>query len=466
MAERENILFFSSSSLMGRMGNIALALLSPLGFPVLAAAIFTAMMKADMPAASVYPLFAAGIVLLYMNPGPLWAFQIGAVATLIGMIGFMLSETGVSKIMFIANAAFLWTVFYLMSRINGRYQSVRHGLNEEKERLEISVNRLSSDARRIKFGQTDIRKRIQAYHRMEAFIDELLGAYSQQELMTRAHEALTEMFPRCHVTARLFPEKNLPDPVDDWGQRALQSQQALLFTSKSSPIPTLALGRFIFIPLVLGRETIGWVGLEISRDREEDSFDIHDLRLAGIACNLISLALQNAELYAQTQALASSDSLTGLYTRGYFDERFLEEFTKAKRRDLPLSLLVLDIDHFKKVNDNHGHNLGDEILRWLARTLSGEIRETDILSRYGGDEFVILMPLTRAKEAFDFAQRLHKKIGASHFRWEGEKIKITLSGGVSGLKKNHKNVEDMFHDADQSLYVAKRNGRNQVADNG
>lgn len=459
--EREHLLFFSSSSLLGRIGNIGLALVGPIGVPTFTLIVLWLMIKVPFSAGHVFPFFAAGMVFLYLSPGPMWAFQVTSAATVIGLLGFILTDRPACKLLFLANIGFLWALFYLMSRVNGRYQAVRHGLNEELDRLEITVGRFNNDVRQMKTQVTESRKRIHAYHRLESFIDDLVGAYSQQELINRAQSALEDMFPKAQVSLRIFPEKNQPNSTDIWGQRSLQSSQAVLFTTKVTPIPTLALGKFIFVPLVVGGGNIGWMGLDLQKD--DAQFDIHDLRLAGIASNLVGLALHNADLYSQTQALATTDSLTGLHTRGYFDERFQEEFSKARRRGENLAFIIMDVDNFKKINDSYGHYMGDEILRWMSRMLSGEVRETDLLARYGGDEFVILMPYTRAKEALDFGNRLHKKIAAASFKWEKEKIKLTISGGVSGIKKDFETVADMVHEADQALYKAKQNGRNQVA---
>ena len=108
---------------------------------------------------------------------------------------------------------------------------------------------------------------------------------------------------------------------------------------------------------------------------------------------LASLAVGNAERYAQIESLAISDGLTGLFTRGYMDERLSEEFTKARHLGWPFSFLLLDIDRFKKINDAHGHRFGDEVLRWLARQVTAQSRDTDFVARYGGEEFVAAMPI-------------------------------------------------------------------------
>lgn len=191
-------------------------------------------------------------------------------------------------------------------------------------------------------------------------------------------------------------------------------------------------------------------------------FHIHDLRLASIGSDLISLALGNTERFSQTEALAISDELTGVFTRGYFNERLLEEFRKARHNGRPFSLVILDIDHFKKVNDAHGHHIGDEVLRWLSRLVMAQARETDFVARYGGEEFVVIMPSTRAADAFRFTQRMVKIIAATPFRWGQKSIKVTLSAGVAALTSDVSNEEEMIRRSDEALYAAKKGGRNRV----
>jgi diguanylate cyclase (GGDEF)-like protein len=417
------------------------------------------MIRWPVPAAHVYPAFAGLLALLYVTSGPWWAFQVGCLATIVGLLALLLSTTLESKLAFAAGLILVWVLFGIISAIHRRYQTACNHLQEDCDRLDLDISRLTSDLQGVEADVEDYRARIPAYHRLQAFTDDLIGAYSRQEMVFRVRRGLQDMFPKCDVLIEFFPQTNNPSPEDIWGHRAMESSQPLLCTARIRPTPSWS-GRFVFLPLKIEDAMAGWVGLE-SREGAE-AFNVQDLRLAGIAVNIVSLALGNAELYAQTQALAMSDSLTGLYTQGYFHERFDEEFSKAKHKGLPLSLLLLDVDYFKRVNDSHGHHIGDEILKWLSRQIASEVRETDFVARYGGDEFVVLMPLTGGTDALDFGRRLCGKVGSAVFRWGQERIRLTISGGVASLGESDPDKMALFHRADAALYQAKDNGRNQV----
>jgi diguanylate cyclase (GGDEF)-like protein len=176
----------------------------------------------------------------------------------------------------------------------------------------------------------------------------------------------------------------------------------------------------------------------------------------------VSLAVGNAERYAQIESLAIADGLTGVFTRGYLDERLQEEFAKARHHGRPFSLLMLDIDHFKAVNDQHGHRFGDEVLRWLARRITAQSRETDFVARYGGEEFVVLMPNTAGHDALAFGERLRRAVAADPFQWEGTKLKVTVSGGVAAVSGEVTDEKDLLRRADAALYRAKGAGRDKV----
>ena len=143
-------------------------------------------------------------------------------------------------------------------------------------------------------------------------------------------------------------------------------------------------------------------------------------------------------------------------------ERHQEEIKKARHNVRPFALFLLDIDHFKKVNDVHGHHMGDEVLRWLARLVTAQARETDFVARYGGEEFVILMPAARGSDSLRFTQRLIKTIATTPFRWGQKKIKITVSAGVASLADEIASAEELLRRADEALYEAKNGGRNRV----
>ena len=160
--------------------------------------------------------------------------------------------------------------------------------------------------------------------------------------------------------------------------------------------------------------------------------------------------------------LAVVDSLTGLYNRHHFYQIGQQEVERSQRFDLPLSLLMMDIDHYKDINDTFGHRVGDYVLSLLGKLITQELRKIDIACRYGGEEFVILLPETGLDKAKNAAERLRKKIMEQKVDYEGKPIQVTASFGIVTLSNTMLTVEDMLGVADEAMYKAKGKGRNQV----
>ena len=157
---------------------------------------------------------------------------------------------------------------------------------------------------------------------------------------------------------------------------------------------------------------------------------------------------------------AFTDALTGLPNRFAWEERLDQEYARWKRYGSPLSLMIVDVDHFKRINDTYGHQSGDKALRIIARELAGSIRKTDFIARYGGEEIVILMPETPLPEAMKAADKLRRKVEDCGFHFRDQKVTITVSCGLSEFRGDDR-PGDVFERADQALYEAKQNGRNQ-----
>jgi two-component system cell cycle response regulator len=163
--------------------------------------------------------------------------------------------------------------------------------------------------------------------------------------------------------------------------------------------------------------------------------------------------------------LAITDGLTGLYNRRYFEGHLGTQVQEARREDRPLSVLVLDIDYFKSVNDTYGHDAGDDVLREFARRVRKAVRGVDLCCRYGGEEFVVVMPETDLGTAYAAAERIRERIAAQPFPISGRtrEIPVTISVGVAGLAGRDDTPAKLIKRADEALYAAKRNGRNRVA---
>jgi len=162
------------------------------------------------------------------------------------------------------------------------------------------------------------------------------------------------------------------------------------------------------------------------------------------------------------QKVATTDPLTGIANRRVFIDQAAVEMARSSRSGVPLSLVMMDIDRFKEINDSYGHQIGDEVLKEIASRAKDELRGSDLLGRYGGEEFVTLLPDTTKEQAGQLAERLRKIIEAKSFGFDGVELKITASFGVAEFGGDGSTYEDMINIADQRLYKAKRDGRNQV----
>lgn len=172
-----------------------------------------------------------------------------------------------------------------------------------------------------------------------------------------------------------------------------------------------------------------------------------------------SLVLCSEEELTQVAEVALRDGLTGLFDQSTFRLRLRRELERARRYELPLSVLLLDLDHFKRLNDEHGHLVGDQVLARLGEILREQVRAVDLVARYGGEEFAVVLPETGAHEARELAERLRATVEAE-FRGE---LGVTLSAGVAANPRREASVEDVISAADKALYASKEGGRNRVS---
>lgn len=179
-----------------------------------------------------------------------------------------------------------------------------------------------------------------------------------------------------------------------------------------------------------------------------------------------SLVILAGRMFENTERESLSDPLTGLANRRFFQEILLREMRRAQRSNQPLALIIADIDYFKGVNDTYGHNVGDEVLAQIGSIMLSSVRATDFVIRYGGEEFVVLMPETRAPDAVQVANKLRSTIGDSILESTsrpGMTLKVTISGGVAAFPADGQTGEQLILRADRALYWAKEHGRNQIA---
>jgi two-component system, cell cycle response regulator len=246
------------------------------------------------------------------------------------------------------------------------------------------------------------------------------------------------------------------------------AQKDPLMKEVKEVIAPLGIRSILVIPIFFREEIIGTMLLRTSRANH--AFTKREIQLCVALANASSHALYHAFLFqklyrekAKLEKLAITDYLTGIYNIRYFYSRLEEEFSRAERYQMPLSCIMLDIDHFKKINDSYGHRIGDFILREFAQIVKRYTRKSDLLARYGGEEFILLLPQTSLKGALIEARRLQKVVREIRFRQIKEGQGITVSFGISCFPdKEVKNSDDLINFADNALYKAKEKGRDLI----
>jgi diguanylate cyclase (GGDEF)-like protein len=223
-------------------------------------------------------------------------------------------------------------------------------------------------------------------------------------------------------------------------------------------------GAFLSLPLPGGNGgVVGVVGLF---RRAPNSFSAQEIKLLKKIAEQTGQVIDTMAAYHHTRELSITDELTGICNRRYFNQMYEREIQRAQRYSRALSLIMLDIDHFKIFNDTHGHLVGDAILKQVARVLEESIRKADILARYGGEEFVIMLPEIDKEHGRTVAEKLRRAVEHSQFpHAETQPLgRITVSLGLASFPEDAGTAEALLARADQGLYLAKSRGRNQVGE--
>ena len=221
-------------------------------------------------------------------------------------------------------------------------------------------------------------------------------------------------------------------------------------------------------------EIHGWIGVAL-RVREEKigfltidshqvgAYRISDGELAQAFADEVAIAIENARLFEQVQRLAITDPLTGLYNRRYFFEAARREFERARRYNSPLSVIMIDLDHFKLINDTYGHLAGDRVLVAVATRSRQSLREVDVLARYGGEEFIFLLPQTGIEGASLLAERLRERIMDLPVDSGSQHIMVSASLGLAEIDADCPDLQALIHRADQALYATKHTHRGSIS---
>jgi diguanylate cyclase (GGDEF)-like protein/PAS domain S-box-containing protein len=227
-----------------------------------------------------------------------------------------------------------------------------------------------------------------------------------------------------------------------------------------SKLPHRGIHGWMGVPLTIQDRVIGLLSMD---SKQTGHFTNEHARLAAAFASQVAITIENARLFQETQRLAITDPLTKCYNRRYFFDQADREKDRSNRFDRPLSLIMLDLDHFKSINDSLGHRAGDQVLTNVVKIIQSELRTIDVLGRYGGEEFSILLPETSGEKAMAAAERIRKTIESRSMNIDRVSIHITASLGVAVYAPPEEvTIDELLDRADQAMYIAKRSGRNQV----
>jgi len=222
----------------------------------------------------------------------------------------------------------------------------------------------------------------------------------------------------------------------------------------------LRMESLLVLPLITkGDEAIGTFTLA---SRKPDRFSGHVRNMLGVIANQVAVSIDNAKMYRRLQELATTDGLTGLCNHREFQDRLDEMMDRARRRRSRFSLVLADIDHFKRINDTYGHPVGDVVLRRVSQMLLAAVRKVDVVARYGGEEFALLLEDTDATGALHLCERARADIMKQQFGSDNGTFQVTMSLGVAVFPEDAADKHALIARADQALYRAKREGRNRV----
>jgi diguanylate cyclase (GGDEF)-like protein len=273
------------------------------------------------------------------------------------------------------------------------------------------------------------------------------------------------MLVRQHTGEASMPRQSLQLPLEHgvFGDVARDKRPVLNNDLAEGAMDVGVLSGFrslLAVPIQTESQVLGVLAL---LHRGERSFDQGDGQLLDILAAQAAVAIQNAQLHRATQQLAVTDGLTKVYNRRYFEEQLTAELQRGQRHGHCTSLVLLDVDHFKKFNDTHGHLLGDQVLQGVARVLQKSTRETDVVARYGGEEFAVILPETPPDAALVVAERIRRNIKNHPFWGKGQTpLTVTSSIGVASDPSSTLDPKPLIDIADKGLYQCKEQGRDRV----
>lgn len=337
-----------------------------------------------------------------------------------------------------------------MEKNSAETQEKQRAKTKENEFYEVRIKNIES--------QINVRQRLSSYAREMGIL--LDPSEIKRTLLLRTRE----LFPNESVTLSTLAHSR--DPIHNWVEEKKASLLAgdltidgrFPFKNQPHHLPQ-GTRSTIATPLMIERNIIGILRAD---SPNQNRFTGTDLQQLEVYAYLATLALGNAQLFLKVNAMATRDGLTGLATHRIFQEKLADELLRAARYHSRVSLIMMDIDHFKSINDTYGHLAGDAVLKETAKILKNHCRTVDFAARYGGEEFSLICPELTPRETYNHSETLRKSMESCSLFFDSHHISLTASIGCASFPDDAQTSSQLIRKADERLYRAKLSGRNRV----
>jgi len=370
------------------------------------------------------------------------------------------------------------------SVLQNKNKKVKENFESKYDLKKEKFESFQEETERLKKGNAQIEKRLRQIEHLYDVIKEAGSTLNVQEMIELTKDFTERMFDLSHFIIAVLSndgkkyEIRITSGCDESFFRSfdldLESNYLAAVLSRErkplwvesidqqprfSKLKNLSVKSFIFLPFLVQERVIGFL---CSYSLNERFLDQEKFSNFQVFCNQISIGLQKSLLYEKVQKLSITDGLTKLYSHRYFKQRLEEELILANRYSSQLSLLILDIDHFKHYNDTYGHVAGDHVLMEVSKILKEQSDVMHLAARYGGEEMVLVAPETTKEQAMELAEKIRKAIESNPFAVGMETTKVTVSIGVATYPQDAQTNLDLIGKADKALYAAKARGRNRI----
>jgi diguanylate cyclase (GGDEF)-like protein len=404
-----------------------------------------------------FPAFAAALIWSDLRRDAESPVILAFLATVAAMILFARDADPGARAAIGAGAAGIWLTAAALSVHRSRQTADERALLLEQMTLQDSIR---DDEREVKYYegyQESVGSETRLRRDLSDAAKSLSGTMDAAEVQSRLISVLAARFPGARIA--VIPGAGGDEPLLAASRKRRGPVLVKDARTEASVVPGARFRSGLAVPFKIMGHPAGFVALESDRP---GAFGPDDVRAADLFATMAALSLENISLFESVHRQATHDALTQLFSHRAFQQRLQEEILRAGRSQTPLSLIMCDVDHFKRYNDSYGHQAGDHLLKTLAGVLASFARPVDFVARYGGEEFVVILPNFVRSEAVQLAERMRARVAAEPFVFQGQRTGATMSFGVASFPQDATTASQIVRSADERLYRAKEGGRDQV----